>query len=362
MKLLATLHRWTGGIVGLLLAVLGLTGTALIWEEAWIGIPGADAEYTSTPATIANALQVASAREKELGRVTLADENFGLHQAIYRDGSGAYIDQAGRIVDRWDSMWGRPELWLFDIHHYLLMGPIGENIAGVLGLLLLAFTVTGAILWWRTRKTFAFRIWPKRMSRSAIVRQHRDIGVVASPLLLVSALSGTMMLFQPMSDALLAPWSNADKADEPAAYQAGINPNPDFAALMVSGQAAFPDAMPRRLQMPKEPGEPAVLRLRQDSEWTPNGRSYAFLDPASGALLGVDDPRRGSTQQWIEEKYYPVHAGKVGGVLWKLALTFGGLTLVLLGTLASWTFWFRRNDGRVRPVAVRQPVAIAPAE
>ena len=43
--------------------------------------------------------------------------------------------------------------------------------------------------------------WPSRMTRSAIVRQHRDIGVVASPLLLIAALTGSVMIFKPMSEA-----------------------------------------------------------------------------------------------------------------------------------------------------------------
>src|SRR5690606_36863012 len=42
MRLLALLHRWVGGIVGLLLAVIGLSGTLLVWEEYWIGLAGAD--------------------------------------------------------------------------------------------------------------------------------------------------------------------------------------------------------------------------------------------------------------------------------------------------------------------------------
>ncbi|HCS17205.1 MAG TPA: peptidase, partial [Erythrobacter sp.] len=36
MKLLSLLHRWAGGIVGLLLAVIGLSGTVLLWEDSWI--------------------------------------------------------------------------------------------------------------------------------------------------------------------------------------------------------------------------------------------------------------------------------------------------------------------------------------
>lgn len=362
MRLLATLHRWTGGIVGLMLAVLGLSGTALLWEESWISLPGSDAVYTASTADLAHALEVATAGERQLSRITFGDEGMALHLAIYEDGGGAYIDQAGRVVDSWESLWSRPELWLFDLHHHLLIGHTGEIISGVLGLLLFGFVVTGAILWWRTRRTFAFRLWPKRMSRSAIVRQHRDIGVVASPLLLVTALTGTLMIFQPLADTLLAPWAGGTEA-EAAEYSVGAAADPDFAALMAAGQAAFPGAAPRRLQLPSEPGKPILLRLRQDFEWTPNGRSYAYLDPATGRLVGKEDPASAPTKQAIEEKFYPIHAAKVGGLLWKLLLTFSGLTLVLLGTLASWSFWFRKRDGKVKPVRIRplEP-AVEPAE
>ncbi|HKN41804.1 MAG TPA: PepSY domain-containing protein, partial [Sphingomicrobium sp.] len=41
MKYLSCLHRWSGGLIGLLLAVLGLSGTILLWEGSWISVPGA---------------------------------------------------------------------------------------------------------------------------------------------------------------------------------------------------------------------------------------------------------------------------------------------------------------------------------
>lgn len=350
MALLAALHRWTGGLVGLILALIGLSGTVLVWEEEWITLPGADEPYRSTTADLGAVMDAATMPGRELSRVTFADDGFGLHLAIYADGGGAYLDQAGRVVDRWDSAWGRPELWLFDFHHYLFAGETGEYLTGVLGLLLFAFTVTGVILWWRTRKTFDFRLWPKRMSRSAIVRQHRDLGVIASPLLLISALTGTLMIFQPLSDALLAPFA-VEAASEIPEYRVEPAGNADYAAMLAAGQAAFPEARPRRLQIPADPTQPMVLRLKQSFEWTPNGRTYVYLDPGSGRAIGIDDPAAGDKRAAIQEKFYPVHAGKVGGWPWKLLLTFGGLTLVLLGTLASWSFWFRRGEGKVRPVA-----------
>jgi surface polysaccharide O-acyltransferase-like enzyme len=57
----------------------------------------------------------------------------------------------------------------------------------------LFFVISGVILWWRTRRTFQLRLWPKRMSRPSIVMRHRDLGVIAAPLLLISIVTGTMM-------------------------------------------------------------------------------------------------------------------------------------------------------------------------
>jgi uncharacterized iron-regulated membrane protein len=255
-------------------------------------------------------------------------------------------------------LWGRPELWLFELHHYLLIGETGKIVTGLLGLLLFAFAITGIILWWGTRRKFELRLWPARMTRSAIIRQHRDIGVIASPLLILSALTGSLMVFPALSDALLAPWARpAQKVPTPA--KSGlVGPATDWPAVMTAAQAAFPGASPRRLMLPKEPGGPAVLRLRQDFEWTPNGRSYVYLDPGAARVLAVEDPAARDTASSVAEKYYPVHAGKVGGVLWRIALTFSGLTLVLLGTLASWSFWFAKAAKKRR--ARRSAPAAAP--
>ena len=174
MKLLALLHRWAGAIAGLLLAVIGLSGTILLWEESWIGLPGANDPLRADPAAFGRVVAAAIAENPALSRITFADERMGLHQAIYVDGGGAYLTQAGTVVDRWDSLWGRPELWLFELHHYLFLGETGKYVTGVLGVLLFGFAITGLILWWRTRKTFEFRVWPSRMSRPSILRQHRD--------------------------------------------------------------------------------------------------------------------------------------------------------------------------------------------
>ncbi len=350
MRILSLLHRWAGGITGLLLALIGLSGVLLVWEESWIGLPGSSDVLDRDPAAIGQAVAAALEVDPDLSRITFAGEDMALHQAIYSDDSGAYLNQAGEVVDRWGSMWGRPELWLFDLHHYLFAGETGKIITGVLGVLLAAFTITGMILWWRTRRKFEFRLWPRRLTKSAVIRQHRDLGAVASPLLLMAAFTGTMMIFPEVSKWILAPFAEEEAA---AAVPTGV-PRPgsdtDWPGLLMMAQRAFPDAAPRRIMMPNEPGAPVVLRMKQDFEWTPNGRTYVYLDPVSENVLSTVDPANGDTASAIAEKYYPVHAGKVGGFFWKVLLTFGGFALSILGLLATWSFWFAGNNKRRLPL------------
>src|SRR5690606_33379600 len=76
---LALLHRWAGGLAGLLLAVLGLSGTILLWEESWIELPGADDALRVDPAASGAAVEAALAIDPGLSRITFADHDMGLH-------------------------------------------------------------------------------------------------------------------------------------------------------------------------------------------------------------------------------------------------------------------------------------------
>ena len=85
------------------------------------------------------------------------------------------------------------------------MGETGVLISGVLALIGVGFVLTGVLLWWRTRKTFAFRLLPQSWSRLHILRHHRDLGVVTTPLLSITIVTGAMLTLRPVADLILAP-------------------------------------------------------------------------------------------------------------------------------------------------------------
>ena len=136
ISVLDPLHRWASGLVGLVLAVLGLSGALLVHKDAWLRatLPhAADARIDAIPATAAalDRLFVAAAMPRA---VVLASETLGVHIVRFKDEGGAYADQSGAIVAQWSAPADRLETWLFDLHHHLLAGETGEIIAGVVGL------------------------------------------------------------------------------------------------------------------------------------------------------------------------------------------------------------------------------------
>lgn len=332
MKLLSLLHRWAGSFVGLLLALLGLTGAILVWEGEWIMLPGAGDPVIEDVAAIAAITERAQA-EGELSRITFASEEIGLHQLVFADGSGAYVRQDGTVVTRWASQWERPELWLFDLHHHLFAGEIGKTVTGMAGIAGVLFVVTGLILWWRTRRKFRLRLLPERYRPGPIVRHHRDLGAFTAPLLLVTMITGIIMLFAPLRTALIGTEVRPTETLMP-------RPGARVADALAIAKTHFPKASIRRITLPAKAGDPIAVRVRQPFEWTPNGRTQVSV--ALDGKVTVEDAASANRSASLSEKAYPVHSAKVGGLVWKLAMTLSGLALTVLGSLATWGFWTSR--------------------
>ena len=345
MRLLSLLHRWAGGLIGLLLALLGLSGAILVWEGSWIAVPGAADVLAERPAAMARIVDSQAAAGK-LSRVTFASEEIGVHHVVRSDGGGAYLRQDGSLADSWSSQWERPELWLFDFHHHLFAGHTGETVTGIAGIAGILFVFTGLILWWRGRAPLRPTLWPKRFAPGPIVKHHRDLGLVASPLLLLSMATGVMMLFEPVREAVLGP-------EERPRTEVSGKPLAGPGEALLRAKALFPGAALRRISLPSEPDGEVVVRMRQPFEWTPQGRTQLSFG-ADGSVV-IEDSRAANRSAGISEKLYPIHSAKAGGLAMKLLMTVSGLALFMLGGFTTWSFWFRkvakRRASRARATA-----------
>ena len=285
--------------------------------------------------------------------ITYADAEVPVHTVRLAGDAGFYAASDGTVLAQWSSIWDRPELWLFDLHHHLMVGDAGETIAGIAGLFGIAFVITGTILWWKTRRKFRLRLWPATMKRKDVVRHHRDLGAVIAPLLFITMLTGTMMTLRPVAQILLLPFSPPSEvmaALEKPDVQSRAFDAASIPVALRQAQATFPNAVPRILILPGEPDTPLGLRLKQPDEWHNNGRTTVLLDAASGGVLDASDALAQPRALQINNAVYPIHAAKIGGWLYKIALTFSGMALTMLGTLAFCSFWKSRlsDKGTVR--------------
>jgi uncharacterized iron-regulated membrane protein len=113
-------------------------------------------------------------------------------------------------------------------------------------------------------------------------------------------------------------------------------------------RSTYPDAELRTIGIPRVDGGLIRIRVRQPTEWLPNGRTIFWFDPAGGRLVETRDARPLPLATRAFNLVYPIHASTVGGLVYLAAMTATGLALTLLGTLTVFGFWSHRASRAVR--------------
>ncbi|EKS70345.1 iron-regulated membrane protein [Burkholderia sp. SJ98] len=236
--------------------------------------------------------------------------------------------------------------FIFNIHSSLAWGATGKAILAWVALSYLLLLLSGVVLWWPRRGLPVFRLEMSRGRAIALYDLHRVGGSVFGLLIAISVATGAFMAYRPLGG-----WINsiagvkAASAPKARTTQAGATCSLD--ELLARAQEQFPDARPSLLQLPSKPGEPARVRLHSPDDPHPNGLTSVWLNPATGEVL--------MARRWNEldpgaraaSVIYPLHTGEIGGLLLKILLTVGALTLVLLWVTGLW-HWARRGCQRRR--------------
>jgi uncharacterized iron-regulated membrane protein len=353
MGLLRRLHAWAGLALCLFMAVIALTGSLLSFEPEWLRAttPGATVRPDLSPAALARVLAGAEAEfgQGQIGSVTFATDGFGLSEVYLREGGGGYVDGAGQVVQRWGANQRVIDI-AFSLHRNLLAGEIGDKIVGWMGVALAVMVVSGLVLWWPSRRSFAARLLPTNgRGRAGWLSPHRDLGVMLAPLILALALTGAGLALpelarKPMG-AMVPPAPTLETPFDGAT---------DWGALLTAAQTALPDATLRMAVFPRKTAA-ASVRLRQPSEWHANGRSIVYLDPRDARVLTVVDDRTQPVGVKAFNTFWPIHAGRSGGTGFRLVLFLSGLGLAALSLYGAEAY--RRQLLRARP---RQTPATSP--
>lgn len=322
------LHRPLGLLLGLWLSWLGLTGSLLAlatpWEEFWhhdlyrvpprfVRAPleqGRQAVERAYPGRRVERIDLPTAPGRTLRFVLEGDI-----LVMVDPGTGAVLGMRllgqtlrGRVLPLHEL--GEPLLWL----------------VAVAGLALLA---TGWKLQPPTRHALT------RGPRRHPFQLHRWIGWVASPWLAAMLLTGAMLTEYRQVDLFLRGFRPRPAAPVVEGDRVG-----DLDLLLRRAGAIFPQAVPTRMHLPKRPGQPVEVRLRQPGEKNPVGRSFVSLHPTTGAVVGVEDALAEPLGvRWLHGAYW-LHGGFFPG---------GGPLLFWLGLAPATLWWlgFRMRQRRL---------------
>lgn len=332
-------HAWTGLALSLVVAVVSLSGAALVYKQEWLKLTVPGAARSVSP-DVRAAAAAAQAAESAFGRtavrsVVLASSDFGLHQVYLRDEGGAYIDpRDGRVVQRWRKNERGVDL-LFDLHHHLLSGKMGTRISGWIGVAAALMVLTGLMVWAPAARSFRGVIAPRSLKRASLLAAHRDLGVMASPVVLVLLLSGAAVALPEVAKPILVATAGAKLPTLPPGAE--DRPQVDWAQAVRTAQGRFPEAELRVLIWAGKIGAPVEVRLRQPQEWHANGRTVVWTE-STGSLLAADDAQAQKLGERLFNSFWPVHVSKVGGLLWKTTTFLAGLSLAALSLFGAESF------------------------
>ena len=247
-------------------------------------------------------------------------------------------------------MWGDYLVtWVYDLHYALLMGKSGTVLVSLLGMALLVSVLLGVYLWLPRGKQRFVKAIPKVRSGSkkAIYDIHSYTGAYGAVLLLLMIVTGVGLATPQWVEPLVNLFSV--RMDKQTVYSSVPMPGTKriTADQAVSvGLAVFPTAKLRWIEAPINVEDVYVLRLQQPAE--PSQRfpkTFVWIDQFSGQVLASRDALKVNSGDAFFDWLHPLHNGEALGLTGRiLAFVSGLLPLALF--LTGWIRFRQKRNAK----------------
>ncbi len=348
-------HATIGLIAGALLYLVCLSGTLTVFYQEWQRLEQIDAPEMATIDPDAVQRGVAAVLKSEAGKA--GTTHLYVHMpvdalprtTITTDHQAMHIDRAGRIVMPEENGWSE---FLLALHYQLnIPGIVGMTIVGVLGVMLLALSLSGVIAHPRIFRD-AFRLRARDTGGLGLADWHNRMGVWTLPFTIAIAATGAMIGLGVVNTYGLA--TSFYKGDTTAAYapifgaeakpDARRAPLADVATPLRYMQAHFPGIEPSYviLHDPMTAGQHVQI-IGVHPRRLIYGESYAF--GAEGRYQGKAGMSDGEIGQQLAASTYNLHFGNYGGLPVKIAYFVFGLAVTAISATGV-SIWLGKRERR----------------
>ncbi len=392
-RMMFQVHMWVGLILGLLLAILGISGSILVYDNAVLDMMAPRAAAVGAPLPLEKIADVArTAAGRGQMQITLPrepGEAVSVRVTQPRVGEGArpgrregggegraegtsprraaegqrtappagpqrqpamqvFIDPvSGAVLGTQKA--GLPPVLMFvhQLHGNFLMGREGRQFVGWLGVAMLALGVTGLVLWWPKRGQWKYAFLVRRTATG--LRFHRELhaatGIWIFVVFMIVSFSGVVIAF-PAAFGM----AGGGQAGRPAF---NLREGPEIEAVAGATAIRAQDAIAiAREALPNATVTGITLPSRRDRTLMVNMEAKVgvgatvYIDPWRGKVVATRD-MSGSVMAWQR----PLHQGSGLGLIWQFLVFLSGLVPALF-VFTGVVMWLKKRKRHIPMSAV----------
>lgn len=362
VRWLFRIHRWTGLLAGIPIAVILISGTLAVFKDEID-------EFLNPGLLVVEPAQSRVSIDQALGpflpaqSVLLPDEAHRPY-LVYRSSPDGKNEQVAIDPYQGVVLGARPPNGhvadvLRQLHvRFYFFGATGRIVVGLFGLVLAVSGLTGLILYPRFLRGGQrwYRVRWSRGSQWLNSDLHKLAGIVTLAINLLWAVTGAVLGLE----NLTAYYRPAQKYlhPQPTVRTSGGPFSISLETAISVSTRAIEGFAPRSLTLPQAPGKPLVIYGNTAGKWTAPSSSWVAFDPSTGAVLQKHDERRAHLVTQIYNLHDPLHFGYFGGTATRwLWLVIGVLVCAL--PITGYTVWWRkrnRRGGRPRSLKAALPL------
>ena len=376
-KTLFQLHWFFGITAGLVLALMGITGATVSFQDELLNLLNPSVlkvekldSGTLAPAELVRRVEATEGKQVSMLWVGVDSDSaariFFTPPPGERRGQLRYVDPYTGTYQGDASGQGFFDLML-QLHRFLAMGQTGRQITGACTLMLIFFCLSGLYLRW-PRQALNWRAWLTldwaKKGRSFNWDLHSVAGTWCMIFYLLAALTGLSWSYEWYNKGLQKLFSDSPNSQQRNGGRgqpgpAGPAPVADYDAIWATiQQAAGPQLSLYNVRMPPVAGQPAtVFYLRSDS---PHERAFnqIVLDPVTGVIKQHQRYADKSYKAQLLTSIYALHVGSYWGLPGRILVTIASLSMPLF-FITGWLLYLDRRRKKRQIKQARQGLSTA---
>ena len=373
-NLFVKIHLYLSLFLGIILGIVGLTGSIIVFDEALDKMLNPDllsvsskGEYKSASEILEIAKDVYPDKTPAIIHPPKGDD--GVFVVWFKVPKDNLVKDKAKCCSAFDWYqvminpvsgevlgWRNQSEYGFDrkhiiktmhgLHSYLLIGSTGRNIIGIAGILWLIITITGIYLWWPKNKKFKMALTLKKDANPIRFNfdLHRVSGFYSAVIVFVVTFTGVYIVYPQYIKPVIKIFSPIEENLKNITLQRGSDNNTISVETALSmANKVFPNAELMAIGLPIDKKDTYRIYKRQKGEVRKSkGKSVVWIDQYSANIIKIKDPNSMSAGETFVNWQFPLHTGEAFGMFGRLLVFFSGIAttvLVITGTI----IWYRKK-------------------